>query len=66
MNMFCWLGGGATAPLIIGYLADLRGLGWAISSAAVVYLAAGLLLLVAVVGFAKRDAARQQLLLHGG
>jgi sugar phosphate permease len=60
MNMFGWLGGGATAPVIIGFLADVRGLGWAISSAALVYVAAGLLLLFAAFGFAKHDIQRQR------
>jgi MFS family permease len=47
MNLVGWLGGGASAPLIIGVLADVFGLGGAISSAALVYVAAGGLLLLA-------------------
>lgn len=58
MNMTGWLGGGGLAPLTIGYLAERRTLSFAISSSAVVYLAAGALLLIAVFGFAKRDVAR--------
>jgi MFS family permease len=46
MNMTGWLAGGASAPLVIGYLADTHGLGWAISSAALVYLAAAFFLLL--------------------
>jgi MFS family permease len=46
MNMVGWLGGGS-APLIIGYLAEARGLSFAISSAALVYVAAGILLIAA-------------------
>jgi MFS family permease len=46
MNMTGWLAGGASAPLVIGYLADTHGLGWAISSAALVYLAAACFLLL--------------------
>jgi hypothetical protein len=57
MNMAGWLGGGAPAPLVIGYLADLRGIGWAISTAALTYVAAGVLLLAAL-AFVKRDSAR--------
>ena len=45
MNMVGWLGGGATAPFITGWLAKQSGLGTAISLAAVVYVvAAGLLI----------------------
>lgn len=57
MNLIGWLGG-ANAPVIVGYLADRRGLGWAISSTSVMYLLASLFLLVAIVGFVRRDAAR--------
>ena len=47
MNMTGWLGGGATAPVVIGYLARSIGLGPAISFAAMAYVAAGILLLIA-------------------
>jgi predicted MFS family arabinose efflux permease len=47
MNMTGWLGGGATAPVVIGYLARSIGLGPAISFAATAYVAAGILLLIA-------------------
>jgi MFS family permease len=60
MNMIGWLAGGATAPLVIGYLAEDYGLSWAISSAALVYIAAGGLLLLAALGFVRRDVARMQ------
>jgi len=56
MNMVGWLGGGASAPLVIGFLAEHYGLGPAISSAALVYIAAGILLLIAALIFAGRDA----------
>jgi MFS family permease len=46
MNLVGWLGGGS-APLVIGRLAMTYGLSMAISSAAVVYIAAGILLLAA-------------------
>src|SRR5438552_4554720 len=55
MNMVGWLGGGASAPLVIGILAEKFGLGLAISSAALVYVAAGLLLSVAAFLFAPGD-----------
>jgi len=47
MNMTGWLGGGATAPVVIGYLARSIGLGPAISFTATAYVAAGALLLIA-------------------
>ncbi len=49
MNMLGWLGCGASAPLVIGCLAEHIGLGPAISSAALVYIVAGVLLLIASV-----------------
>lgn len=58
MNMLGWLGGGASAPLVIGILAENFGLGWAISSAALVYVAAGILLFLAALFLAPRDSAR--------
>src|ERR1039457_622119 len=58
MNMVGWLGGGGTAPLAIGYVARDRGLGAAIAMAAAVYVAAGALLVGAIlqVGRASRPA----------
>jgi MFS family permease len=58
MNMVGWVGGGATAPLVIGYVGEAKGLGWAISSAALVYVAAGLLLLAAGLVLIRRDLGR--------
>jgi MFS family permease len=55
MNMVGWLGGGASAPLVIGLIAERYGLGRAISSASIVYLGAGFLLLLSAVVFARRD-----------
>jgi MFS family permease len=57
MNMVGWLGGG-TAPVIIGKLAETLGLGGAISSAAYVYVAGAVLLIIAAKVFAPRDVAR--------
>jgi MFS family permease len=48
MNMVGWLGGGGTAPVVIGWLGERHGLGYAISVAAAVYVAAGILLLAGV------------------
>jgi len=58
MNMLGWLGGGASAPLVIGLLAESYGLGLAISSAALVYIVAGILLLVAALVCARLDVKR--------
>jgi MFS family permease len=57
MNMLGWLGGGATAPYVIGLIAEQKGLGWAISSAAAVYLLAAALLLAAATGMRPADRA---------
>jgi hypothetical protein len=47
MNTAGWLGGGATAPFIIGLIARQYGLGAGIAMASVVYVLAGILLLLA-------------------
>ncbi len=41
MNTMGWLGGGGSAPIVIAWLASRYGLGGAIASASIVYLAAG-------------------------
>jgi MFS family permease len=56
MNLVGWLGGG-TAPWVISLLAEDLSLGRAISSSAVVYVAAGVLLLAAA-GLAGRPRGR--------
>jgi MFS family permease len=61
MNMVGWLGGGGTAPVVIGYIAQRSSLSQAISLAAVVYVTGGLLLLAAALVFAPRDIERQAL-----
>ena len=58
MNMVGWLGGGGTAPLVIGYLSERSSLSYAISLTAVVYIAAGLLLSSAAAFTARRDVQR--------
>jgi MFS family permease len=60
MNAFGWLAGGGSAPLVIGIIAQRESLGLAIALASTVYLAAGALLLVAILFFVKRDVARMQ------
>ncbi len=58
MNAVGWLAGGGSAPLVIGIIAQRESLGLAIALASTVYVAAGLLLLIGIVFFVKRDAAR--------
>jgi MFS family permease len=59
MNTVGWLAGGGSAPLIIGVIAQRGGLGVAIALASLVYLAAGLLLILAIAFFVARDTARK-------
>ncbi len=60
MNAIGWLAGGGSAPLIIGIVSMHGGLGVAIALASLVYLAAAVLLLIAILFFVTRDAARLQ------
>ena len=55
MNCVGWLCGGGTAPVVIGWIAARSNLGFAISSAAAEYCAAGTLLCTAML-FIDRDA----------
>ncbi|MGC8785433.1 MAG: MFS transporter [Armatimonadota bacterium] len=63
MNLVGWLGGGS-APVIIGWIAQKSSLSTAISSAAVVYVLAGILLLIGAAAFAPRDVTRVQRLIE--
>jgi MFS family permease len=56
MNTVGWLGGGGSAPLVIGLIAEHYTLGLGIALASLVYIAAGLLLLGAALLFPRRDA----------
>ena len=58
MNAIGWLAGGGSAPLVIGIIAQRESLGLAIALASTVYIAAGLLLLIGIIFFVRRDAAR--------
>jgi MFS family permease len=58
MNAVGWLAGGGSAPLVIGIIAQRESLGLAIAMASTVYVAAGVLLLVAIVFFVDSDAER--------
>jgi MFS family permease len=46
MNMIGWLAGGGSAPVVIGFIAQRSSLGAALALASIVYVAAGLLLLL--------------------
>jgi MFS family permease len=46
MNAVGWLGGGGSAPLVIGIIAQYESLGFAIALTSTIYLAAGALLLL--------------------
>jgi MFS family permease len=61
MNMFGWLAGGATAPVVVGFIAQRQGKPVAISSSATMYVLSGAALLVAWLVFLKRDVLK----LHG-
>jgi len=54
MNMIGWLAGGGSAPLVIGLVAERSSLGAAMALASIVYVAAGLLLVVAAAARARR------------
>ena len=58
MNAIGWLGGGGSAPIVIGIIAQRESLGLAIALASTVYVAAGLLLLTGILFFVRRDSAR--------
>ena len=58
MNAVGWLAGGGSAPLVIGLIAQTQSLGLAIALASTVYIAAGVLLLIGMLFFVRRDAAR--------
>jgi MFS family permease len=60
MNAVGWLGGGGTAPIVIGWIAQRQSLGEAIALASTVYVAAAILLLTAMLLFVSRDVARMQ------
>lgn len=58
MNTVGWLGGGGSAPLVIGLVAQSRGLSTAIALASTVYVVAGIAILIAIFFFVAKDAAR--------
>lgn len=64
LNSVGWLGGGGSAPVVIGFIAKDRGLSAGITAASAVYLLACALLLTAAVFFVKRDSERMRLSLE--
>ncbi len=60
LNSVGWLGGGGSAPVLIGWIAKDRGLSAGITAASTVYLLACLLLLVAAIFFVTKDSARMR------
>ena len=60
MNTVGWLGGGGSAPLVVGLIATHYSLGTGIAVTSIVYVAAAVVLFVAAFGFAARDIARMQ------
>jgi MFS family permease len=62
MNMVGWLGGGGIAPVAIGYIAGRSSLSIAISLAGSVYVLGGILLLIGIFAFLRRDSARAGLM----
>jgi MFS family permease len=66
LNAVGWLGGGGTAPVVIGFVAQRQNLGLAIALASLVYLAAALLLLLGIFLFVKRDVAALYAQFSGG
>jgi sugar phosphate permease len=60
MNLVGWLAGGGTAPLFIGFMGQRTGLSIAIAFAGVVYILGGMLLVIGILAFVKRDVAAMQ------
>ncbi len=64
LNSVGWLGGGGSAPVVIGFIAKDRGLSAGITAASAVYLLACVLLLAAAIFFVKKDSERMTLSLE--
>jgi MFS family permease len=56
MNMIGWLAGGGSAPLVIGLVAERSSLGTAMALTSLVYVAAGALLMAAMVTVTRSAA----------
>lgn len=62
MNCVGWLGGGGSAPIVVGLIAERTSLGLAIAMTSVIYCIAGVLLVTCAVFFmnGNRPAAKQE------
>jgi MFS family permease len=60
MNAIGWLAGGASAPLVIGIIAERTSLGFAIATASGVYIFAGILMVIGIVFFIRKDSEKMQ------
>lgn len=58
MNCIGWLAGAGTAPIIIGRIADRHDLGYAIAITSVVYVVAGIILMLGALFFIRRDSEK--------
>jgi MFS family permease len=56
MNAVGWLGGGGSAPIVIGIIAQRESLGFAIALTSTVYVAAGVLLLIGIVWIKRHSS----------
>jgi sugar phosphate permease len=61
MNMIGWLAGGGSAPVVIGFVAERSSLGAALALTSIVYVAAGALLVAAMVMMSRAATAVNQL-----
>jgi MFS family permease len=57
MNLVGWLGGGGSAPLVIGWIAQSKGLSLPIAMASLVYALGAIALLIGIFFFVSKDAA---------
>jgi MFS family permease len=56
MNAVGWLGGGGSAPVVIGIIAQRESLGFAIALTSTVYVAAGVLLLIGIAWITRHSS----------
>ena len=61
MNCVGWLGGGGSAPIVVGMIAQRTSLGFAIAATSGVYCVAGILLVTCAVLFMKKDMTTQSM-----
>ena len=61
MNCVGWLLGGGLAPVLVGYLAVYISMGHAIALSSIVYVLAGILMILAMSRYLKKDVNRLQI-----